>query len=395
MEKLLILKKGRDRSAQRRHPWIFSGAVAELRGDPQPGEDLLVRSIDGHPLGRAAYSPYSQIRARFWSFDPEEAIDAAFFKDRLQAALERRRRMLGHLPQAFRWVHGESDGLPGLVVDVYGDYVVCQILSAGVELNKAVITAQLGELWPAKGIVERSDVAVRAKEGLSERVGLLAGSAPEGPLDLELGGLRFYVDLFEGHKTGHYLDQRENWARLGRYAQGRDCLNCFGYTGGFSLALLQGGAASLLQVEASAAANGKFKDNLALNGLDASRAETVEADVFKELRRFRDQGKEFDLILLDPPKFADTAAQLDRAARGYKDINLLAFKLLRPGGILASFSCSGAVSPELFKKILADAALDARRGARIIERLGPSPDHAADLAFPEGDYLKGLILSVD
>ena len=396
MTKELLLKKGREKSSKRHHPWIFSGAVEKVTGDPGLGESLLVRDGDGQLVGWAAYSPASQIRARFWNYDPTQRIQLDFFVGQLQKALDRRRALwpLG-LPEAFRWVNGENDGLPGLVVDRYGDYLVGQFLSAGTEAAKGMILEALQKLWPSQGVVERSDVSVREKEGLTLVKGLLAGTLPPGPVPVEIGGIRFAVDLLEGHKTGHYLDQRENWAVVRQLAQGKEVLNCFGYTGGFSLAALQGGAKKVTQVELSSPANRQFEANLALNGLGSEGVSVREEDVFKELRLMRDQGKSFDLVILDPPKFAESQSQLDKAARGYKDINLLAMKLIRPGGLLVSFSCSGAMEPKLFQKILADAALDAHKEAHLLRRLGPGPDHGPNLNFPEGDYLKGLLVAVD
>ena len=388
------LKAGRDSAGKRRHPWIFSGAVDFVTGEPQPGETVLVRDGHGQALGLAAYSPHSQIRARYWTYNPQETIELDFFRQRLLGAWSFRQQLWPQLPQAFRWVNAEGDGLPGLVVDVYGEYLVLQSLAAGVEAHKGMILQALQEIHPCKGVLERSDAAVREKEGLPQQKGLLAGSLPPGPVLVDLAGICFGVDLLEGHKTGHYLDQRLNWQRVGELAQGKEVLNCFGYTGGFALAALQGGAARVTEVELSASANEQFLQNLAHNGFTQERVTLRQEDVFKELRLLRDQAKSFDLIILDPPKFAESQSQLDKAARGYKDINLLAMKLLRPGGILASFSCSGAMDAKLFQKILSDAALDAGRRAHLLQRLGPAPDHALELSFPEGDYLKGLLLMV-
>jgi len=351
-----------------------------------------VRSASGEFLAWAAYSPESQIRARVWTTDEAERVDRGFLRERLGRALALREAVIpAGETDALRLAHGESDGLPGLVVDRYADWLVVQILSAGMERWKDEVVGLLGELTGVKNIYERSDVDVRKLEGLEERKGVLMGSGPSGSVEVEENGLKFHVDISGGQKTGFYVDQRRNRARLGAYAAGREVLNCFCYTGGFSLYALRGGASSVLSLDTSAEAVEQGAANLALNGLPAEKAEWREADVFQALRLFRDQGRSFDLIVLDPPKFAPTAAQVERAARGYKDINLLAFKLLRPGGVLFTFSCSGGVTADLFQKIVAGAAQDAKVDAAIVERLAQGPDHPVALNFPEGEYLKGLV----
>ena len=393
----VTLKPGREKSLLRRHPWIFAGAIAGVEGNPGMGDTVIVRSADGTPLGVGAYSPHSQIAVRLWSFDPDEAIDAGFFRQRLASALAAR----SGFPLTGRLVNAESDGLPGVVVDRYAEYIICQFLSAGAERWKAELIATIGELAPSRGIYERSDADVREKEGLPVSVGPVRGDAPPPLVEIREGECRFWVDVVHGHKTGFYLDQRENRMLAGQYAAGRDVLNCFAYTGGFGVWALRGRAASVTHVESAASALDIARRNLELNGLDASQVEMVEGDVFQVLRRYRDSRRQFDLIVLDPPKFAESHGQIEGASRGYKDINLLAFKLLRPGGLLFTFSCSGVITPDLFQKIVAGAALDAGvygggkdLGARIIRRLGPAPDHPVALNFPEGDYLKGLICQV-
>jgi len=387
----LILKKGREKSLLRRHPWIFSGAVDKASG--KAGETLEVRSASGKVLARAAYSPKSQIRARVWTFDAGEQVDAAFFRHRVQKALALREALpAAKHTNALRLINGESDGLPGLVVDRYADVLVAQFLAAGVEQWRDVILDVLTELSGCEAIFERSDAEVRKLEGLEARVGFARGNRNATRCPIIEYGLNYRVDVEQGQKTGFFLDQRENRQRVRALAAGREVLDGFSYTGGFAINALAGGAKRITAVESSAPALEVAKENLAANPLDASRVEFVQADVFAHLRKLRDGAAHFDLIILDPPKFAPTAAQVKNAARAYKDINLWAIKLLAPGGLLATFSCSGAVPPDLFQSIVAGAALDAGGDAKIIERFGAAADHPVALEFPEGEYLKGLLV---
>jgi 23S rRNA (cytosine1962-C5)-methyltransferase len=390
------LLPGKQKSLARRHPWIFSGAIGEATGEPDLGETVDVLSSDGTWLARGAFSPDSQIRVRVWTWDEAEAVDAGFLRRRLAAAIARRSD-LAQDPgtNAYREVHGESDGLPGLIVDRYGTTRVTQFLSAGAEHWRPTLVEALQELAPGSGIYDRSDAPVRALEGLPPRSQALVGEAPVAPVHIREAGLEFAVDLVGGQKTGFYLDQRDSRVRLRNETQLGDVLNCFAYTGGFTVAALAGGAASVLSIEDSAEAIGLGRTNIELNGYAPDRAEWLQADVFAALRKLRDRAAQFDTILLDPPRFAGSAAQVERAARGYKDINLLAFKLLRPGGTLYTFSCSGAISASFFQTIVAEAALDAALDARIIAWLGQPVDHPVTLAFPEGRYLKGLICRLD
>ena len=389
----IVLKPGREKLLARMHPWIFSGAIDHTAGNPQAGDTVEVHDAAGMTRGHAAFSPQSQIRARIWSFDAAEGIDAAFFRRRLRAALALRRELLpARASTALRLVHGESDGLPGLVVDRYGDTLVAQFLSAGSERWRDVLAALLVEETGCANLYERSDADVRELEGLASRSGPLLGKAPQGPLEMVEHGLRYRVDIVGGHKTGFYLDQRDSRKHIGQLARDRDVLNCFCYTGGFSIAALAGGARSVLSIDSSAPALALAAENLALNKLDAARAEWLDADVFQALRRLREEKRQFDLIVLDPPKFAPTASFAEKAARGYKDINLNALRLLRPGGLLATFSCSGGISADLFQKIVAGAAADAGVSANILERFHAAADHPVRIEFPEGEYLKGLLL---
>ncbi|BEV73795.1 MULTISPECIES: class I SAM-dependent rRNA methyltransferase [unclassified Paludibacterium] len=386
----LTLKPGREKSLLNRHPWVFSGAIDRMDSQPTSGETVLLRAHDGRFLGYAAFSPASQIRARVWSVNEQAVIDEAFLHRRLQQAIAARPAIRHDAGQ--RLVHGESDGLPGLVVDQYGPVLVLQALSAGIERFKPALVESLRQLTDCQCIYERSDVDVRTLEGLPPQAGVLWGQLPAGVLNIEEYGLRMQVDVVNGQKTGFYLDQRENRRRIGELARDRDMLNCFCFSGGFSLAALRGGARHVVSVDSSAEALQQAERNLQLNGLDPARADWVEADAFKYLRLLRDQGRSFDLIILDPPKFAPTAQHVEKAARAYKDINLLGLKLLRPGGLLATFTCSGGVSADLLQKIVASAAVDARCDASIVERFTAAPDHPVALSFPEGDYLKGLLV---
>jgi len=388
----LTLKPGREKSLLRRHPWIFSGAVAHVDGDPAPGATVDLLAAGGQFLARAAYSPSSQIRARVWTFDPSEPVDADFFRKRIGTAIAARAAWpMAPATNALRLIHAESDGLPGLVVDRYADRLVAQFLSAGAEFWRETIADILLEETGLQSIYERSDADVRELEGLSSKVGLLRGSLPQSPFTILENNLKFTVNLETGHKTGFYLDQRENRLRVRGLAEGRDVLDCFCYTGGFSLNALAGGAKSVLSVDSSADALALCSQNVAMNAPLESRHSIQEGDVFQLLRKFRDEARSFDLIVLDPPKFAPTAVQAEKAARGYKDINLLAFKLLRPGGLLVTCSCSGGVDAALFQKIVASAALDAGVDAQILAHLEQAPDHPVALHFPEGAYLKGLV----
>ena len=391
--KTLRLKGGREKSLLRRHPWIFSGAVARTEGEPASGETVKVIAQDGRFLGWGAYSPSSQIVARVWSWREEEPLDAACIGRRIEAAVGSRRRLLPDL-HALRLVNGESDGLPGVVCDRYEAVLVVQLASAGAAYWREAIARALLAATGLETIYERSDAEVMALEGLPLRSAPLRGAPPPEPLDIAEAGLAYRLSVASGHKTGFYLDQRDNRGLVRHYAPGREVLDCFAYTGGFTLNALAGGAARVTAIEAAASAIALARANVAMNALGADRVEFLEDDVFKRLRRLRDEARRFDLVVLDPPKFAPTAAHAERAARGYKDINLLAFKLLKPGGLLFTFSCSGGVHRDLFQKIVAGAAADAGVEARFLRQLGAGVDHPVALAFPEGEYLKGLLCEV-
>ena len=390
---MIHLKAGREKSLRRRHPWIFSGAIERVTDNPKSGDTVEVRDTSGKTWARAAFSAHSQIRARVWTFDPAEEVDATLFRNRVTRALAVREGLpAAKHGNALRLIHAESDGLPGLVVDRYADVLVAQFLAAGVERWRDPILDALAELTGCEAIYERSDAETRKMEGLEPRAGFVRGNRAASRCPIIEYGLNFKVDVEQGQKTGFFLDQRENRQRVRALAAGREVLDGFCYTGGFAINALAGGAKRVLAIESSAPSLEVARENVAANAVDASKLEFAAADVFAHLRTLRDRGAQFDLAVLDPPKFAPTAAQAKNAARAYKDINLLAFKLLRPGGLLATFSCSGGVDAALFQSIVAGAALDAGAEAKIIERFSAAADHPVALEFPEGEYLKGLLL---
>jgi 23S rRNA (cytosine1962-C5)-methyltransferase len=393
--KVIKLREGKERSLLRRHPWVFQGSIEKGKGDS--GETVRVESHDGSFLAWGAYSPESQIRVRAWSFQASERIDAAFFERRLETALALRARM-AVASDGVRLVHGEADGLPGLVVDQYGDILSVQFLASGVERWKTTIADHLLRLTGCTRLYERSDASVRALEGLPSVRAWLRGGSSE-PADtlvtIHENGWKLTVDVAEGHKTGYYLDQRENRARFAQLVRQYGCksvLNCFSYTGGFSVAALAGGATRVISVDSSAPALERATAHVKLNGFNARHHETRDADVNTLLRDLLKTDERFDAIVLDPPKFAPTAAHADKASRAYKDINRLALKLLKPGGLLLTFSCSGGISADLFHKIVAGAAMDAEVDGALLQRLEGAPDHPTTLFFPEGEYLKGLVI---
>jgi 23S rRNA (cytosine1962-C5)-methyltransferase len=390
--KSIRLKRGRERSVMRRHPWIFSGAIDRVEGDPQSGDTVEVLDHAGAWLARGAYSPISSIRTRIWTWNADERIDAGFFKQRIDAAVDARGALRDEPSvNAYREIHAESDGLPGLILDRYVDLRVVQFLTAGVEAWRDAIVSILASNGKCAGIYERSDSEAREKEGLPRRALTAFGEEPTGETTILENGLQFLVDVRQGQKTGFYLDQRENRRIVRSLVRGKDVLDCFCYTGGFTVSALAGGAQRVVSVDSSENALALARRNVSLNGFSADDCDWIQGDVFAELRAFRDRGASFDVIILDPPRFAPTAATKQRAARAYKDINLLAFKLLRQHGKLITFSCSGGVSPALFEKIVAGAAVDAAISAQIVKWLNQPQDHPVSLHFPEGRYLKGLV----
>ncbi|ALE95521.1 23S rRNA (cytosine(1962)-C(5))-methyltransferase RlmI [Serratia marcescens] len=391
----LHLAKGREKSLLRRHPWVFSGAVQRVEGKAHSGETIDILDSQGKWLARGAYSPESQIRARVWTFQQDEEINIDFFIRRLQQAQSWRDWVAQRDGlDGYRLIAGESDGLPGITIDRFQNFLVLQLLSAGAEYQRPALLSALQHCYPECSIYDRSDVAVRKKEGLPLAQGPVFGDLPPELLPITEHGMKLLVDIQQGHKTGFYLDQRDSRLAARNYSAGRRVLNCFSYTGAFAVSALMGGCAQVISVDTSQAALDIAKQNVELNKLDLNKAEFVRDDVFQLLRNYRTQGEKFDLIIMDPPKFVENKNQLASACRGYKDINMLALQLLNPGGILLSFSCSGLMPTDLFQKILADAAVDAGRDVQFIEQFRQAADHPVIATYPEGLYLKGFACRV-
>ncbi len=392
----MILKKNRAKPVNQRHPWIYSGAIDRVEGDPADGDVVDVRDAGNNWLARGYINWQSQIVVRLLTWQRDEQVDVGFWRQRLGCAIAARQALADDpAADAYRLVHAESDYLPGLVVDRYGEWLVVQFLTLGVERWKDELVRLLIDLLDGvQGVYERSDVDVREKEGLEQRTGLLWGNEPPEEIEIVENGCRFLVDVRHGHKTGFYLDQRESRARLSEFCGGAEVLDAFSYVGGFGVYAAAGGAKAVTLVDSSAPALELARRNFVLNGFESAEVECVEGNVFSVLRGYRAQERQFDVIVLDPPKFAQSGREVEKASRAYKDVNLLAFQLLRPGGVLFTFSCSGAVSADLFQKIVFGAALDAGRDAQIVGYLEQGADHPVALTFPEGAYLKGLICRV-
>jgi 23S rRNA (cytosine1962-C5)-methyltransferase len=391
----LFLAKGREKSLLRRHPWVFSGAVQRVEGKALSGETIDILDSQGKWLARGAYSPESKIRARVWTFQQDEEVNIDFFIRRLQQAQSWRDWVAQRDGlDGYRLIAGESDGLPGITIDRFQNFLVLQLLSAGAEYQRPALLSALQHCYPECSIYDRSDVAVRKKEGLPLAQGPVLGDLPPELLPITEHGMKLLVDIQQGHKTGFYLDQRDSRLAARNYSAGRRVLNCFSYTGAFAVSALMGGCAQVISVDTSQAALDIARQNVELNKLDLNKAEFVRDDVFQLLRNYRAQGEKFDLIIMDPPKFVENKNQLASACRGYKDINMLALQLLNPGGILLSFSCSGLMPTDLFQKILADAAVDAGRDVQFIEQFRQAADHPVIATYPEGLYLKGFACRV-
>ena len=392
----VVLKKGRDKPVRQRHPWVYSGAIRRIPDELADGDIVPVVNANGAWLAWGYLNRRSQIQVRLLSLDPDEIIDDGFWRRRLAQAIQARRDLITGDTDVYRLVHGESDYLPGLTVDRYADYLVLQAGALGIDRRKEMLAAHLRELTGCAGVIERSDMAQRKQEGLAMASGLLAGDEPPSRVEVRENGLRFLVDLARGQKTGFYADQRANRSRVAAYCRGKKALNVFSYTGAFSVYALAAGATHVTNIDASIPALELGEENLRLNGFDPdAQAESLAGDAFQILRDWRTPGgPRFDVVILDPPKFATSKRSVDRALRGYKDINLLAMGLLRPGGVLVTFSCSGLIDAALFQKVIFGAALDAERPVQILEWLHQGSDHPVAVTFPEGQYLKGLVCRV-
>jgi 23S rRNA (cytosine1962-C5)-methyltransferase len=391
---IVALKPGREKSLLQRHPWVFSGAIRNVSSFIRDGEIIDLHSAQGRFLAQGYYNSHSQIAVRILTFSENEEIDTDFFHRRIQRAHCYRQTYLDlGKTDAYRLIHSEGDYLPGLIADKYEKFLVVQVLTLGMEKLKNLWLPVLKKIGSFQGIYERSDLSVRSLEGLPERTEILVGEVPDQIL-IEEDGIQFWIDIKRGQKTGFFLDQRLNRKMVGLYGQDRRCLNTFGYTGGFSLHLLKNNASSVLHLDSSSEANRIAFQNAQINGV-ASRLTIDTTDAFEGLRAYVSQKKSFDLIVLDPPAFAKSMGAIRRAARGYKDLNFLAFKLLNPGGILATFSCSYHIDAKLFRQIVWEASIDAQRDVKILQTLQASPDHTCNLNFPEGDYLKGLLLVIE
>ena len=389
-ESRVVLRAGKERSLIHRHPWIYPGSIARVEGQPDSGELVRVDASDGSVLGWGAFSPSSTLRVRMWSFAEDEYPDDDWLSQRLAEAVARRAG-LAVRSNALRLVFGEADRLPGLIVDRYDTQLVVQYLAAGIEARREALLDILPRVTGCSAIYERSDAASRRREGLESREGPVAGPPPRGPIEVHEDGVHYQVDVVQGHKTGFYIDQRDNRRRLASIAQGRSLLNCFCYTGGFTLAALKAGAREAWSIDSSADALARAQAQQGLNAIDQP-SHWIEQDVFEALKSLVHEGRRFDLIVLDPPKFAPSAQHVDRAARAYKQLNLHALRLLEPGGHLLTFSCSGAIDVDLFQKIVAGAVFDAKVNAQMIQRLQAGEDHPVLLTHPEGEYLKGLLV---
>lgn len=390
----VVLKKGKEKAAWQHHPWIFSGAMDRISGDPANGDVVRVTDHSGDFLAYGYFNANSRVAVRLLEWDESRTIDKAWYTEKIHQALSLRKHLLNSETTTCRLIFSEADFLPGLIVDQYGDFLSIQIGSSGIENAKETIVDILVAACQPIGIVNKSDAGARAHEGLEPADGLLWGTAPAEFIEVRENGIRYHINISEGQKSGFYCDQRDNRDILSAYAEGKDVLDCFSYSGGFTLNCLKKGAKHVTAVDSSALAIETLEKNLALNQFKTDAVTVVQSDVNKQLRNLKESGQKFDIVILDPPKYAPSRSSLDRAARAYKDLNRLGMGLLKPGGLLATFSCSAAADLETFKQIIAWAALDAGKEVQIVKQFHQPEDHPVRTSFPEGEYLKGLLLRV-
>ena len=388
------LKKGKEKAVLQHHPWVFSGAIEQVKGKPENGDVVKVINSSNGFLAYGFYNDQSRVAIRLLEWDENQAINEDWYFQKISQAINARKHLHSAETNTYRLIFSEADFLPGLIVDRYAEFLSVQILSSGIEKVKPIIVDQLVKLLQPNGIFDRSDATARSHEGINAENGLLWGEAPPKFIEVKENGISYHINIAEGQKSGFYCDQRDNRQALSAYAKDKRMLDCFSYSGGFTLNALKNGAAQVISVDSSGLAIETLQQNIALNHFDAKKNQAIQADVNKQLRAFKDEGIKFDIVVLDPPKYAPSRSALDRAARAYKDLNRLGLLLLEKGGLLATFSCSGAVDIETFKQIIAWAALDADKEVQIIHQFSQPEDHPIRLSFPEGEYLKGLLVRI-
>ena len=389
------LKKGKEKAVRQLHPWIFSGAIENIKGKPENGEIVDVTDHSGEFLARGFFNDQSRVAVRILEWDQAVVVDEAWWRARIKKAVSARQGLFDSThTNTYRLIFSEADFVPGLIVDRYGDYLSLQLLTSGIEKLKDIIVDELVTLLPVKGIFDRSDASARAHDGMEASFGILYGTEPPEFVEVIENDVKYLINIAAGQKSGFFCDQRDNRRIVAQHAQGKRVLDCFSYSGGFTLNALKYGASSVVSVDSSALAIETMNQNILLNGFDASQYQAIQSDVNKYLRVLKEGNEKFDVIVLDPPKYAPSRSSLDKASRAYKDLNRMAMGLLNSGGMLATFSCSGAVDISHFKQILAWAALDAGKEIQYIYQFCQPEDHPVRSSFPEGEYLKGLLCRV-